>query len=83
MEKQVEIIKSKNDLLEYKYIELENKLKCILMRDVDTQKSSAAMNVCVGSLEDPREAQGMAHLLEHMLFMGNCNAILAADKIRY
>lgn len=28
------------------------------------------MSVGVGSLQDPLEAQGLAHYLEHMLFMG-------------
>jgi insulysin len=28
------------------------------------------MNVFVGQLEDPAHRQGMAHFLEHMLFMG-------------
>lgn len=70
MEKQVTIIKSKNDTLKYKYIELPNKLKCMLIRDTETQKSSASLSVGIGSLDDPEDAQGLAHLLEHMLFMG-------------
>jgi nardilysin len=32
--------------------------------------AAAAMVVGVGSMYDPPEAQGLAHLLEHMLFMG-------------
>ena len=28
------------------------------------------MSVGVGSLQDPMKAQGLAHYLEHMLFMG-------------
>ena len=32
--------------------------------------SAASMNVKVGSLSDPDDAQGLAHFLEHMLFMG-------------
>ena len=75
MEQQVEIIKSKNDTLEYKYFELANKIKCVLMRDIDTQKSSVALNVGVGNFEDPKSTQGIAHLLEHMLFMGKYNGL--------
>lgn len=33
-------------------------------------KSSAALSMGVGSLRDPQTAQGLAHYLEHMLFMG-------------
>ncbi|CAN1266237.1 At1g06900 [Linum perenne] len=36
-----------------------------------TRKAAAAMSVGVGSFLDPRNAQGLAHFLEHMLFMGS------------
>ncbi|XP_048324468.2 nardilysin-like isoform X2 [Ziziphus jujuba] len=36
-----------------------------------TKKAAAAMCVGVGSFSDPFEAQGLAHFLEHMLFMGS------------
>ncbi|KAK1270924.1 Zinc-metallopeptidase, peroxisomal [Acorus gramineus] len=36
-----------------------------------TKKAAAAMCVGMGSFSDPCEAQGLAHFLEHMLFMGN------------
>ncbi|XP_057416399.1 nardilysin-like [Lotus japonicus] len=36
-----------------------------------TKKAAAAMCVGVGSFSDPNEAQGLAHFLEHMLFMGS------------
>ncbi|KAH6828296.1 Insulinase family protein [Perilla frutescens var. hirtella] len=35
------------------------------------KKAAAAMCVGIGSFEDPYEAQGLAHFLEHMLFMGS------------
>ena len=71
MESQVEIIKSTNDSLEYKFIELENKMKCILIKDDKTEKSAVVVSVGVGWMEDPSDTYGLAHLLEHMLFMGN------------
>ena len=37
----------------------------------DEIESAAALCVNVGSLEDPTEVQGLAHLLEHVLSMGN------------
>ncbi|XP_030963559.1 nardilysin-like [Quercus lobata] len=36
-----------------------------------TKKAAAAMCVGMGSFSDPFEAQGLAHFLEHMLFMGS------------
>ncbi|GBG78735.1 hypothetical protein CBR_g27959 [Chara braunii] len=35
------------------------------------KKAAAAMCVGVGSFSDPLDAQGLAHFLEHMLFMGS------------
>ncbi|KAM7533375.1 hypothetical protein Aperf_G00000118844 [Anoplocephala perfoliata] len=37
----------------------------------DLRKSAAALCVHVGSFSDPMEAQGLAHFLEHMIFMGS------------
>ncbi|PRQ34797.1 putative insulysin [Rosa chinensis] len=37
----------------------------------ETKKAAAAMCVGIGSFSDPLEAQGLAHFLEHMLFMGS------------
>ncbi|KAG6541670.1 hypothetical protein Mapa_016935 [Marchantia paleacea] len=36
-----------------------------------TKKAAAAMSVGMGSFSDPADAQGLAHFLEHMLFMGS------------
>ncbi|URE23096.1 Peptidase M16 inactive domain, partial [Musa troglodytarum] len=36
-----------------------------------TKKAAAAMCVGMGSFSDPSKAQGLAHFLEHMLFMGS------------
>ncbi|KAK9727334.1 hypothetical protein RND81_05G274200 [Saponaria officinalis] len=36
-----------------------------------TKKAAAALCVGMGSFSDPYEAQGLAHFLEHMLFMGS------------
>lgn len=38
-----------------------------------TKKAAAAMCVGIGSFSDPHEAQGLAHFLEHMLFMGSAD----------
>ena len=45
-------------------------MKVLLISDPNLNKSAAAMDVGVGSFSDPIEHQGIAHFLEHMLFMG-------------
>ena len=67
-----EIIKSKSDKRTYKYITLPNLIDCILIQDDEADKSSAALDVSgIGATLDPKEFQGLAHFLEHMLFMGS------------
>ncbi|GER35472.1 insulinase (Peptidase family M16) family protein [Striga asiatica] len=41
------------------------------LKDSVQKKAAAAMCVGTGSFADPYEAQGLAHFLEHMLFMGS------------
>jgi insulysin len=64
------IIKSKNDKCEYKYITLTNGLGVLLINDPETTISSASMAVNVGYYNDPDDYNGLAHFLEHMIFMG-------------
>lgn len=54
----------------YRYIELDNSLKVLLIADPTTNRAAAALDVFVGSNNDPIEYPGLAHLLEHMLFLG-------------
>lgn len=51
-------------------IRLNNGLEAYLISDPNLDKSSAAMIVKVGYFEDSEEAPGIAHFLEHMLFLG-------------
>lgn len=55
---------------EFKELTLENNLNVLLISDPDLKQSAAAMNVNVGFGEDPEDQAGMAHFLEHMLFLG-------------
>lgn len=59
-----------NDQSEYRRFTLENGIKVILLSDPKLNKSSASLAVGAGSLMDPRDRQGLAHFLEHMLFLG-------------
>lgn len=64
------IVKPLLDLRQYRHITLPNKLEALLISDPQTDKSAAALDVRVGSLFDPPQWQGLAHFLEHMLFLG-------------
>jgi len=64
------IIKSANDKRSYKGLELSNGLKILLISDPTTDKSAAALDVNIGAMSDPKELPGLAHFLEHMLFLG-------------
>ncbi|GHA47877.1 insulinase family protein [Photobacterium aphoticum] len=61
---------SPNDLKQYRYVTLPNALKVLLVHDADAPRSAAALSVQVGHFNDPQDRQGMAHFLEHMLFLG-------------
>jgi hypothetical protein len=54
----------------YRVIRLPNKLEALLVHDPDTDKASASLNVNVGSFSDEDDMPGMAHAVEHALFMG-------------
>ena len=61
---------SENDKCSYRHVTLANNLQAMLVHDPDTEKSAACCDVRVGSLLDPPNVPGLAHFLEHMLFMG-------------
>lgn len=52
-------------------VRLKNGLEAYLISDPGIEQSAAALAIEVGSWLDPKEYPGMAHFLEHMLFMGN------------
>lgn len=54
----------------YRVVRLSNNLEALLCHDPDTDKASAAMDVNVGSFSDRDDLPGMAHAVEHLLFMG-------------
>ncbi len=64
------IVQSPNDDRQYKSVTLPNKLEVLLISDVNTDKAAAALDVKVGSGSDPEDYEGLAHFLEHMLFLG-------------
>ena len=61
---------SPNDKKIYKAVTLDNGLRVLLIENNETQKSAAAVAINVGHFNDPKDRQGLAHFLEHMLFLG-------------
>lgn len=53
-----------------KTLTLKNGLDVFLVSDPEVHRSAAALSVGVGHLYDPKEKMGLAHYLEHMLFLG-------------
>lgn len=64
------IQKSPNDDRNYAAMMLGNDLQVVLVSDPELENSAASLAVGVGSAQDPLEHQGLAHYLEHMLFLG-------------
>ena len=65
-----DIKKSATDDRSYRFLELSNGLKIVLVSDLGADKSAASMTVYRGSYQDPVGREGLAHFLEHMLFIG-------------
>ncbi len=55
---------------ETRTLTLENGLDVLLVSDPEVHRSATALSVGVGHLFDPEEKMGLAHYLEHMLFLG-------------
>lgn len=62
--------KSPEDKRSYRVVTLPNDLQAVLISDPETDKAAAAMDVRVGHFSDPDHLPGLAHFLEHMLFLG-------------
>jgi insulysin len=65
------ILIPENEDRTFKYGILPNKLKYTIIYDKHSDTSNVVMSVKTGSLYEPLEFMGLAHFLEHMLFMGS------------
>jgi insulysin len=54
----------------YRVVKLPNNLEALLIHDPDTDKASAALDNHAGAMSDEKDMPGMAHAVEHALFMG-------------
>ncbi len=65
-----EIIKSPNDERTYEYFKLQNGIQVLLINDPNAEIAAASLTVGVGTYNNPQDTEGLAHFLEHMLFLG-------------
>jgi secreted Zn-dependent insulinase-like peptidase len=73
--KVMNIIQPASDKKKYKTVILKNGLRVLLISDPtpgsETKEIGVSLSVGVGSFSDPKDRQGLAHLLEHVILMGN------------
>ena len=63
-------------------MELSNEMLVVLISHPNIDKAAAALDVSIGSLADPKDVPGIAHFLEHMLFMGSSKVNLYLHFLR-
>lgn len=61
---------SPTDKAEFRRLVLDNGIRVLLVSDPNFNKSAASLVVGIGGNDDPFEHAGLAHFLEHMLFLG-------------
>jgi secreted Zn-dependent insulinase-like peptidase len=64
------INKSPNDKRSYESFTLANKMQVLIISDPEAKKAAASLNLDIGSSNNPKNRAGLAHFLEHMLFLG-------------
>jgi len=47
----------------YRYIELQNEIGVLLISDTTVKTAGAALDIAIGSFNDPEDVQGLAHFL--------------------
>lgn len=63
-------IKAPTDQAVFRRFVLDNGLRVLLVSDPKFNKSAASLVMPVGQMDDPVDREGLAHFLEHMLFLG-------------
>ncbi len=76
-------VSSPNDDYAYRHLVLDNELQVLLISDPGAPKAAAALDVLVGSGDNPPGREGLAHFLEHMLFLGTDKYPEAGDYQQY
>ena len=63
------MIRSDNDSRKYHYLKLQNKLDILVISDSKATKEAVCLTVAAGSYQE--KISGIAHLVEHLLFLGS------------
>src|SRR5258706_9206703 len=63
-------VQAPTDTATFRRFTLDNGLRVLLVSDPKFNKSGASLVVNTGQIDDPRDTEGLAHFLEHMLFLG-------------
>ncbi len=66
----IKLVKSPSDNRIYEYRKLDNGLEVLLISDPSLEMAAVSLNVKTGSKDDPDARPGLAHFVEHMLFLG-------------
>ncbi len=69
--KKTQLVQSPADTRLYHAFTMLNGLRVLLVEQPDAEKSAAAMSVNVGHFDDPADREGLAHFLEHLVFLGS------------
>ena len=64
------ICKPNYDNKNYKNLILENGMQVLIISDSNSLVSAASLSINIGYYYDPIDYPGLAHFLEHMIFMG-------------
>ena len=76
-------IQAATDTAAFRRFTLDNGLRVLLVSDPKFNKSGAALAVNVGQIDDPKDHEGLAHFLEHMLFLGTAKYPNEAEYSNY
>ena len=58
------------DVSQYRFIQLDNDLKVVLITDSRSATAACSLYISSGSMYDTPDCPGLAHALEHMVFQG-------------
>ena len=76
-------VSSPNDSKTYRHLLLDNQMQVLLVSDAAAEKAAASLDVYVGSAGNPKDRGGLAHFLEHMLFLGTDKYPDAGEYARF
>ncbi|PFH33527.1 sporozoite developmental protein [Besnoitia besnoiti] len=65
-----DILKPDADYRDFYHFQLSNGMQCLAIHHPKTTEAAYSVAVNTGSLYDPQDLPGLAHFLEHMLFLG-------------